>query len=336
MRPDLLHFASELAKRGEPFALATVVRREAPSSARVGDAALVTLGGAFHGWVGGSCTQPTVLREARRALADRTPRLIALSPNPDADRRPSVTAFPMTCHSGGSVDIYIQPVLPAPRLVVFGSSPVAQALVRLGKALGYAVDVVDPEADRATFPEADRVFAAREVAPPRSKPGAPEGEPWLCAVVATMGQWDEDGVRAAVALDPAYLGVVASRKRFAEIRDVVTAAGITGDMFGRVRNPAGVDIRAQLPEEIALSVLAEIVQLRNTAQPEPRRAEAGGSAEADQALDPICGMTVAVATARHQAEFGGRTYYFCCAGCREKFLEEPPRYATAHRGAGAG
>lgn len=334
MRPDLLLFASELAKRGEPFVLVTVVRREPPSSARVGDAALVTQGGAFHGWVGGSCTQPRVVREALRALADRVPRLIALSPAPEADHRPGVTAFPMTCHSGGSVDIYIQPVLPAPRLVVFGSSPVGQALARLGKALGYAVDAVDPVADRATFPDADRVLAQPDAAPLRAKAGSPG--PWLCAVVATMGQWDEDAVRAAVALDPAYLGVVASRTRFAEIREAVMAGGIAGELLERIRNPAGLDIGAELPEEIALSVLAEIVQARHAAQPEPSPAEAGGSTAPDQALDPICGMTVAIATARHRTEFGGRTYYFCCGGCREQFLKEPLRYATAHTGGGAG
>jgi xanthine dehydrogenase accessory factor len=322
MRSDLLLFASELAKRGEPFALATVVRREAPSSARVGDTALVTLGGAFHGWVGGSCTQLTVVREALRALGDRLPRLIALSPSPDVDRRPGVTAFPMTCHSGGSVDIYIEPVLPSPRLVVFGTSPVAQALVRLGKALGYSVDAVDPEADRATFPEADRVFAHGDAASLLPRSGTPG--PWMCAVVATMGQWDEDGVRAALALEPAYLGVVASRKRFAQIRDVLLAGGSAVAALGRITNPAGVDIGAQLPEEIALSVLAEIVQVRHAAQPAPPN-----PAPAAEALDPVCGMKVTVATARHTADFDGRTFYFCCGGCREQFLREPQRYVTA-------
>jgi len=158
----------------------------------------------------------------------------------------------------------------------------------------------------------------------------------VCAVVATMGQWDEDGVRAAVALDPAYLGVVASQTRFAQIRDALITGGIAAEALGRIRNPAGLDIGAQLPEEIALSVLAEIVQVRHAAQLELSPAEASGSTAADEALDPICGMTVAIATARHRAEFGGRTYYFCCGGCREQFLKEPLRYATAHTAGGAG
>ena len=132
MRRDLLKLAAELSARDEPFVLATVVRREAPSSAQSGDAAIVTVSGEFHGWLGGSCTQPSVAREAVRALADGKPRLIGLSPNPASDRRPGVTALPMTCHSGGSVDIYLEPVLPARRLTVYGHSPVARALARLG------------------------------------------------------------------------------------------------------------------------------------------------------------------------------------------------------------
>ena len=331
MRPELLHFASDLAKRGEPFALATVVRRGAPSSARVGDTALVTHSGAFHGWVGGSCTEPTVVREALRALADRLPRLIALSPSPESDRRPGITVFPMTCHSGGSVDIYIEPVLPAPRLVVFGASPVGRALARLGKALGYAVDAADPLADPTTFPEADRVFSQLEAEPLRQKSGT--AGPWLCAVVATMGAWDEDGIRAALALEPAYLGVVASRTRFAIIRQTLQESGIAEGTLASIRNPAGLDIGAELAEEVALSVLAEIVRVRRTARPAMPPVVTGGAA--DEALDPVCGMMVIIATARHQAEFGGRTYYFCCGGCRARFLAEPQRYLGVQPAEGA-
>jgi len=320
MRHDLLRFAAELAKQGEAFVLATVVRREAPSSARVGDTALVTEGGAFHGWVGGSCTQPTVVREALRALADRVPRLIALSPHPGEDRRPGVDAFPMTCHSGGSVDIYIEPVLPAPRLIVFGASPVGQALVRLGKAMGYSVDAVDPAADRVSFPEADRVFTQATKA---DGSGA-----FVSAVVATMGHWDEEALAAALALvpRPAYVAVVASRTRFAQIRAGVQS---TAENLTHVRNPAGLDLGAQLPEEIALSVLAEIVQVRCAQRPAAAAPAPHTTAPVADAIDPICGMTVAMATARHTAEFEGRTYYFCCGGCRAQFLKEPARYATA-------
>src|SRR5262249_27378112 len=147
MRSELLALAAELAKRGESFALAIVVRRERASSAQLGDMALITEDGDFRGWLGGSCTEPTVMREARRALAERAAALVGLAPQPDADGRAGVSLFPMTCHSGGSVDIYIEPVLPPRRLLIFGLSPAARALAVLAKAVGYAVDAVDPGAD---------------------------------------------------------------------------------------------------------------------------------------------------------------------------------------------
>ena len=325
MRTDLLHLASDHARRGEAIALATLVRREPPHSARVGDAALITQGGAFHGWLGGSCTQPIVVREALRALADGTPRLIALSPDPSAERRPGVEAFPMTCHSGGSVDIYIEPQLPSPRLVILGVSPVAQALARLAHAMGYAVDVMDPEADRAAFPEADRVFTSPEDAQLRLRPGGRVAQ--LFAVVSTMGQRDEEAVAAALALEPVYVAVVASRRRFALIRETLLARGTAVEALERVRAPAGLDIGARAPEEIAVSIIAEIVQVLRAAAPHnPVEATAASPLEA---RDPVCGMTVGIATAVHRAEVGGRTYYFCSGGCRERFLGKPASYLAA-------
>jgi xanthine dehydrogenase accessory factor len=321
---DLLQLAAVLAQRGEPFAMATVVNREPPVSSQVGDVAIITRDGAFHGWVGGSCTQPTVIAEAARVLADGRPRFIALAPEPAAHGRPGLTTFPMTCHSGGSVEIYIQPVLPAPRLVVFGISPTARALARLAAAMGYGVVAVDPHADAAAFPQAERVFT--DAGDPDLRAGTGE----TFAVVATQGQWDEDAVLAAAGLHPAYLAVVASPKRFGEMRTVL-AARLEEPALRAIRNPAGLDLGARGPEEVALSILAEVVKERRAARralPVPPAAQAGSG----QAKDPICGMSVAVQGARHRAEHEGREYFFCCAGCREKFLAAPERYAAAVAG----
>jgi len=325
VRPDLLHLASDLARRGEAFVLATVVRREPPSSARVGDAALVTPGGAFHGWLGGSCTQPVVVRESLRALADGRPRLIALAPDPEAERRAGVEAFPMTCHSGGSVDIYIEPQLPAPRLVVFGLSPVAQALTRVARAMGYSVDAVDPGADRAAFPEADRVFSSLDEPVLRQRPPATGAT--LAVAIATMGEGDEAGVRTALELDAGYIGLVASRRRFATIRETLVAGGTPAAELDRVKCPAGLDIGAHSPAEIAVSIMAELVQ-RVHAKPAPARTRPLPVASGE-ARDPVCGMMVTVATARHIASHAGRTFYFCCGGCRERFVASPESFAAA-------
>jgi xanthine dehydrogenase accessory factor len=317
MRADVLQLAADLARRGEPFVLAMVVRREPSSSAQQGDMAVITADGGYHGWLGGNCTQPTVRREARRALAEGTPRLISLSPDPKAETRPGVSALPMTCHSGGTVDIYLEPVMPPPRLLLFGASPAVRALALLGKAMGYAVDVVASAADRAGLPPVDRVFPDANAPEIRVRPAAP-----VYAVVATMGENDEDSAAAAIEAQPAYLGVVASRKRFGELRDTLAGRGIPAEALDRIHNPAGLDIGARLPEEVALSILAEIVKLRRA------RVEAAEVVEEREELDPVCGMTVAVATAKHRAEHEGQMYYFCNPRCREKFLATPTRYLT--------
>jgi xanthine dehydrogenase accessory factor len=322
MRRDLLILAADLARREEPFVLATVLRRQPASSAQPGDAAIITPDGGFHGWLGGSCTRPTVVREAMRALSDGAQRLISLSPDPGADRRDGVEVFPMTCHSGGSVDISIEPVMPPRRLVIFGSSPVARALSRLGKAMGYGVAVADPEADREAFPEADHLWTGA----PALEAGAAAR---AAAVVATMGERDEDATLAALAMSPAYLGVVASRKRFGQIRETLAARGATPESLDRIQSPAGLDIGARTPEEIAVSILAGIVQaLRADVRSLP--AVAGRRLPQPlEELDPVCGMTVDVAGAKHRADVAGRSFYFCCAGCRDRFAADPQRYLGA-------
>jgi xanthine dehydrogenase accessory factor len=326
MRAGILQLAADLTRKGESFVMAVVVRREPASSAQVGNTALITEAGDFHGWLGGSCIQPTVVGEARAALADRLPRLISLSPDPGADRRPGVTAFPMTCHSGGSVDIYLEPMLPAPTLLLFGVSPVAQELARLGKVMGYSIDVVDPDADTAAFPDADRIAPALGGEHVVGRPASQKGR--IFAVVATLGQHDEKATLAALALEPEYLGVVASRKRFAQIRETLEARGASAAALDSIVNPAGIDIGARAPEEVALSILAEIVKMRRASEAKPAVANTPAPPPHEE-RDPVCGMTVAVEGARHRAEHGGRTYFFCCGGCRERFLGAPERYSGA-------
>ncbi len=331
MKREVLLMAAELASRGEAFALATVVRRGAPTSSHVGDSAVITASGVVHGWLGGSCTEPVVVREARAALAAGTPRLIALSPDPEAARRPGVAVFPMTCHSGGTVEIYIEPMPTAARLVVFGGSPVAVSLARLGTDMGFAVDIIDPDADRAAFSMADRVLTTLDGAALARQSGLRGSH--VYAVVATMGQRDDEALAAALALEPSYIGVVASRKRFAELREALSVDDAATSALAGVKAPAGLDLGGERPEEIALSILAEITQRRHSARKsaaeQTSSSESATPAASDTAIDPVCGMTVDVATAKHTAEVSGRMYYFCCSGCRTKFLAAPDRFLAA-------
>ncbi len=335
MRGELLQLAADLARDNVAFVIALVVAREPASSAQIGNMAVITESGEFHGWLGGSCIRPTIQREAAAALTAGAPRLISLSPDPEGARRAGVTTFPMTCHSGGAVEIYLEPVMPAPRLLVFGLTPVARALVRLGKAMGYAVDAVDPEGERDAFPEADRLFASLDPATIRNRPASLRNG--VFAVIATQGHRDEEAVMEALLAEPGYVAVVASRERFRQVRETLTASGVPGAVLDSIRNPAGLDINAKAPEEIALSILAEIVKERRA---KVQVGQAGhhevrtsaGSAESRTEIDPICGMTVAVATARYTAQHEGHTYYFCCGGCKQTFLAAPEQYMPS-RGA---
>jgi len=301
--------ASDLARRGEPFVYAVVVSRQPPSSAQTGNMAIITAAGAVHGWLGGSCTKESVAREARRALAEGTGRLLVLTPDGSLAPRSGVTVEAMTCASGGSVEIYVEPVLPAPRLVVFGESPIATALLRIGAAAGYI-----------TVTPADASHNGEGLVPiePARRPGASR----TFAVVATMGENDEPSIVAALALNPAYLGVVASTRRFAQIRETLLAQGVRAAALDGIKSPAGLDIGARGPEQIALSILSEIVQ-REAAAADPGPAT---PPPAPAALDPVCGMTVDPTTARHTEEHAGRTFYFCCGGCRARFVAQPERY----------
>ncbi len=360
-RPELLALAADLARRGVPFAIATVVRREPPSSARTGDSALIARDGTFHGWLGGSCTQPTVLREAARSIADGRPRLVALSPEPDASPRPGVVSLPMTCHSGGSVDVYIEPVLPAPALLVFGASPVARALVPIARVLDHAAFAVDPDADAGAFPQAALVatdYGSAELAERLAGLVRP-----AAAVVATIGVRDEEALGHALRMTSGYVGLVASRRRFGEIREILVGSGLPEEDLDRVKCPAGLDLGAVSPAEIALSIMAEIVERERATTPEEGAMAAAASAPAPAgrapaerglplagrpaapaapaapagagavAIDPVCGMSVEVATAKHRAEHEGRAYVFCCGGCRARFAADPTRYLA---GAGEG
>ena len=313
MRQDLLALAASLSARDERFALVTVVRREPPSSARVGDTALVTQSGGYHGWAGGGCTRETVVREAQAAIADGEPRFISLSPahSPGGDAaRAGMVGLQMTCDSGGTVEIYVEPVLPAPRLFLFGASPAVRCLSRIAQAMGWRVDVVHPDAEAADFPGAhgvQKAFVAESL---------PEGAHVL---VATMGDDDVEVLRAVLARRPAYAGVIASRKRFAQVSAELAARGVPEAALAQVAAPAGLDIGARTPEEIAVSVMAQMIERRRKRGSET---PLPAVASPQKAIDPVCGMTVTVATARHTAEVRGVAYYFCCAGCRSKFLEK--------------
>jgi xanthine dehydrogenase accessory factor len=328
---DYLDHAQRLRQAGQPFVLATVVRAERPTSAKPGARGLVTADGKLHGWVGGSCAEPTVIREAKRALADGEPRLLRLCPpeRMTGQQQPGVVETVLTCASGGTLEIYLEPHLAQPQLVVISHQPIAQALTAVGAALGFAVTVAGVEATPERFPQARRVLADLKF-------DALTVTPHTYIVVASHGNYDEDALEWALRTDAAYIALVASPRRAASVRAYLAESGLSTEQLARLKAPAGLDLGAVTPEEIALSVLAEIVQVRRqrTGAPHGTRTTQHDSpgpdtSEPPTAIDPVCGMTVEMAGARYTAEHAGQTYYFCCPACRRTFQKDPAKYAPA-------
>jgi xanthine dehydrogenase accessory factor len=266
---NVLVEAGRLVEEGTPFALATVVAVERPSSARVGDRALVTADGELHGWVGGACTEPEVIRLSLKALADGEPHRERIESR---------------CASEGAVEVLIEPQRPAFVLSVVGDAPAARTLRELAGVLGWKTT--------STIEAADAV------------------------VIASMGRSDEEALEAALASGAGYVGLVASAKRASSLTAGLRDRGIDEESLAHIRSPAGLDLGPSGQEEIAVAILAELVAWRHTRGPSPAEF-------VEEAIDPVCGMTVAVAAAQETAVRDGITYYFCGSHCRKQFEAAP-------------
>ena len=282
---EVLRRAGELTGENRAYVLATVVNVLRPASTRRGDKGLVTEDGELHGWVGGACSEPIVVREAMRALADGEPRLLRIGPPGSHEDTPEgVVAAESMCASEGTVEVLLEPQLPAPLLAVLGDGPAAQVLAELAGTIGWRV-ATDLRGD------ADAV------------------------VVATMGHGDEDALAAALALPIGYVGLVASARRAAAVLAGLREHGVDEEALARVRSPAGLDLGPSSQPEIAVAVLAELVAWRHTHGEVPTPPA--------EAVDPVCGMTVAIEGAKETAVHDGVTYYFCGGHCRKRFEADP-------------
>jgi len=319
---DVLDAARELAARGQPYVLATVVWRRSPSSGRIGARALVTADGRIRGWIAGACAEPTVVAEARRALAEGTPRLVFLGPPEElaSHRREGVIVVPIQCQSEGALEVYLEPVLPKPNVVAIGRSPAADALVRMAAALGWRACLVDDRGSASDHPGVERVVTTLDL----SAAGVDEDS---FVIVATQGHYDEEALERAIAVGARYVGLVASKKRAATVLDYLRARGLSEAALNRVHAPVGLDLGSVPSEEIAVAIMADLVRLRASGDLGPGAGPAALQSEIHEAIDPVCGMTLMVADARHVATHQGRTFYFCSAGCRASFEADPSAYA---------
>jgi len=256
----------------------------------------------LRGWIGGSCSEPVVRREALRALAEGTPQLIKIVAAEEVrqTRKKGELMVATTCPSGGSLDIFIEPRVPRPLLLVFGDTPVAHTMARLGELTGFRTQTVT-QADLATL-------------------SVPPTDAW--AVVATMGHYDEDALEAALAHPDLDVSLIASTRRAAAVRAALLARGLDDKTLARLRTPAG-KVRGVTQEEIALLALSEVVIARQ------KRGHIHAKPEAPAVVfvtDQVCGMTVDPLTSQHKAVYSDVTYWFCSAGCQAEFEKAPERY----------
>ncbi|GAA5188269.1 hypothetical protein GCM10023322_38590 [Rugosimonospora acidiphila] len=315
-RTELLARVEHLRAQRTPFVLATVVRAQRPTSAKAGDSALVLADGTLDGFVGGTCAEATVRLEGLRLLETGRSTLLRITPSPAEDDRggdedsDGLVTVANPCLSGGSLEIFLEAMLPPPLVHVFGAAPVARAMADVGAALGYdLVAATDPDAP--VPPDADAV------------------------VVASHGRDEERMLKAAVRAGVPYVALVASRRRGAAVLAGLDLAPADRE---RIHTPAGLDIGARTPPEVALSIFAELIAARpHNAGPAGAPADEAGSVRPSvvagrpsavtEAVDPVCGMRVAVTPDALSVEHGGHTWYFCGSGCRGAFADSPERYA---------
>lgn len=329
MSHDILLRALQLGESDEAFAIVGVTNTEGPTAVKAGNKSIIRQDGSIEGWVGGHCTEEEILRNALKAMEDGTTRTLKLS----------------TCH-GGTMDVYVEPYLPRRKLVVLGRVPIVSALSRLAKILNFNVVVIDKSASKEKYPQADLVLKTLE------ELDSVRLTRQTYVVIATMGEHDQEYAARLVDSEAPYLGIVAGKKRASEILDFLNAAGVREDQVSKVKSPAGIYLRAVTAEEIALSIMAEIIDfsrsqsgdLRGKAPesqkrgPHPKTRIAASplnvprhGGEQVVAVDPVCGMTVGAAQPRHFSTVEGRKIAFCSAVCKEEFDQNPSKYLLKQR-----
>ncbi|HVW47078.1 MAG TPA: XdhC family protein [Solirubrobacterales bacterium] len=321
---DLEQRLHDLREQGEPVVTATVVRTLRPTSAQPGGVALIRADGSIEGFVGGVCAQHSVRLYALQVIESGEPIMLRIEPDEDGaetvrpvpddpqagheiGREEGIVTVHNPCLSGGTIELFLEPSLPAPRVVAIGESPIVEALADLGPRLGLAIDT----------------GAGRDAPAPAA------GD--LALVVSAHGRDEVAALCAGLEAGVPYVGLVASATRGGAVLDEMRAAGVEEDLVARVDTPAGIAIGARTPAEVALAILARVVAVRRaqgtrTATPEAEADAfpgAGARAAGPQtAVDPVCGMTVVVLDDTLSVEHDGETAYFCCEGCRDRFLRQ--------------
>jgi len=308
---------------GETVALAQVVWRKAPTSGKPGDKALITKEGKIIGWIGGGCVRSIAVKEAINSIKEGKYRLVKIAPDLTEEIGPdnSVKTYKMSCQGGGSMELFIEPIMPKPHLVLIGKSNITRALAKISKAVGHRVTVLGKESDKEMFPEADKVLNTIGFNEINITPNT-------FIVVATQGDNDEEAVKNALQSKCNYVAFVASPKKSKYIKDYLFMNGVLPKLIDTLRTPAGIDINAKLPEEVAISILADVIKIfRSEKVSEVEDIEEPPSElSEDYFLNPVCNLPISKTDAKHIIDYKGHKVYFCCDGCKVSFDKTPDHY----------
>lgn len=303
---SVMERAVQLSKDGTSFAMATVVWRQPPSSGQYGSRAIVTADGEIYGWIGGACAEPVIIREAKKIIEDGTPKLMWLGQEVDFEGMHvphGVATVAMSCQSEGALQIYVEPIQAAPNVIIVGRSPMALTLSELVRDMDWQVNLVDYAELSASHITSSSIV-----------------------IVATQGHGDEDSLEIALSGNPFFVGLVASRKRADTVLEFLADRGVSGEKLARLKSPIGLDLGHTSHREIAVSILAELVQLKAAGQLTPKNVTSKPAIQ--EVIDLVCGMTVETVPANRPFDFEGQTYYFCAPGCRKAFEKDPSSYLT--------
>ena len=323
-------------ERGEVFAVAQVIHRQAPSSGKVGDKAIILSSGELIGWIGGGCVKGIVIKEALLAIGQNSHRLVRVAPAASSPAGEEFTVYKMTCHSEGSVDILIEPITPYPRLIILGKSNIAQNLLRIALTCHFPVSVMAEEA-RMIFSD----LGGGESVDIKEKILFDEKKSYQKSyiVIATQGEGDEDAVHKALLTDALYVGFVASKKKASRVKEYLLKQGVPKERVEMLKSPVGIDIHAKGHSEVAISILAEIIaDFRGTQTPAKDASQdmsslnalANGDGFSEEFyINPVCQVPVSKKNPKHVIDHKGEKIYFCCDGCKITFEENPEKYVKA-------
>lgn len=322
---ELYEKIANLVRAQEPFAIVQVVGRQAPSSSKLGDKAIVKKNGRMEGWIGGGCVQGIVLKESADAIASGKPRLVRIGKElQNHQKLEGIMEYRMTCQSEGQVEIYIEPVLPRPHLMVIGRSEIAKAVVKLGKAMDFKVTGVSEGANLQTYDKVDELITQLDLSRVSTTRLS-------FIVVATQGDRDEESLLQALKKESSYVGFISSRKKAGTISNYLLDAGVDPASLDRLHAPAGIDINAKKPDEVAISIMAEIIRVKNGL--DLSIATLSTTTREDESpsyyINPVCGVPVDMKHPKHVMQYGEESVYFCCDGCKIKFEKDPDKYMKA-------